>query len=96
MPEPYRRQAYPEFCLLGHILQVFPGDVIVGDDDGVMVIPQHLADKVAAEAKNMELYEAFVTESVLEGTPLIGLYPLTSDEHKKTFELWKKQIDDNI
>ena len=75
---------------------VFPGDVIVGDDDGVMVIPQHLADKVAAEAKNMELYEAFVTESVLEGTPLIGLYPLTSDEHKKTFELWKKQIDDNI
>jgi len=36
---------------------VFPGDVIVGDDDGVMVIPAHLADEVAETASKMELYE---------------------------------------
>ncbi len=68
---------------------VFPGDVIVGDDDGVMVIPAHLADEVADEAMKMELYEKYVTEKVLEGKPVIGLYPLTSEEIKKDFELWK-------
>lgn len=68
---------------------VFPGDVILGDDDGVMVIPAHLADKVADETVTMEVYEKYVTEKVLEGTPVIGLYPLTSEEIKKDFELWK-------
>ncbi len=68
---------------------VFPGDVIVGDDDGVMVIPAHLADTVAEEAEKMELYEEFVTERVLAGDPVIGLYPLTSEESKDKFEKWK-------
>lgn len=68
---------------------VFPGDIIVGDDDGVMVIPAHIADEVADEAMAMELYEEFVTERVKEGRPVIGLYPLTSDENKKDFESWK-------
>lgn len=68
---------------------VFPGDVIVGDDDGVMVIPANVADKVAEEASKMELYEEFVTEKVLEGRPVIGLYPLTSEDNIKDFENWK-------
>ncbi len=70
---------------------VFPGDVIVGDDDGVMVIPAHLADQIADEAVSMTLYEDFVTEKVLAGQAITGLYPLTSDERKKEFEAWKKQ-----
>lgn len=69
---------------------VFPGDVIVGDDDGVMVIPAHLADQVAEEARKMELYEAYVTEKVAEGRSIIGLYPLTREENKVDFENWKK------
>lgn len=69
---------------------VFPGDVIVGDDDGVMVIPAHLADEIAEETAGMELYEAFVTERVLNGSKVIGLYPLTDDAHKAAFEEWKK------
>lgn len=68
---------------------VFPGDVIVGDDDGVMVIPAHLADEVAETASKMELYEEYVTEKVLEGKSIIGLYPLTSEEIAKDFESWK-------
>ena len=68
---------------------VFPGDVIVGDDDGVMVIPAHLADDVANQAQKMEAYEAYVTEKVLEGRPIIGLYPLTSKDNIKDFENWK-------
>ena len=69
---------------------VFPGDIIVGDDDGVMVIPAHLAEKVADEAKKMELYEEYVSEKVAEGRSIIGLYPLTSEENRRDFENWKK------
>ena len=69
---------------------VFPGDVIVGDDDGVMVIPAYLADQVAEEAKKMELYEAYVAEKISEGRSIIGLYPLTAEENKLDFENWKK------
>jgi len=47
---------------------VFPHDVIVGDDDGVVVIPTHLADQIADEAVRMTLYENYVTEKVLAGT----------------------------
>lgn len=68
---------------------VFPGDIVVGDDDGVMVIPAHLADEVAETASKMELYEEFVTEKVLEGKTIIGLYPLTSKEIEREFESWK-------
>ena len=69
---------------------VFPGDIIVEDDDGVMVIPANIADTVAEEASKMELYEEFVTEKVSEGRSIIGLYPLTSEENKLDFETWKK------
>ena len=68
---------------------VYPGDIIMGDDDGVMVIPSHLADQIAAEANGMELYEEFVTKKVLEGSPVIGLYPLTDEGIKSEFETWK-------
>ena len=43
---------------------VFPGDVVVGDGEGVVVIPAHLADEVAAEAVEMTAFEDFVTEEV--------------------------------
>lgn len=70
---------------------VFPGDVIVGDDDGVMVIPAHLADEIAEEAVDMTLYEDFVTKKVLAGASIIGLYPLTLEENRAKFETWKKE-----
>ena len=69
---------------------VFPGDVVVGDDDGVMVIPAHLANEVAEIASKMEPYEEYVTEKVLEGKSIIGLYPLTSEDNIKDFETWKQ------
>ena len=43
---------------------VFPGDVILGDNDGVIVIPAHLADEIADEAFEMTAYEDFVTEQI--------------------------------
>ena len=70
---------------------VFPGDVVVGDDDGVMIIPAHLADTIAEQASKMELFEEYVTEKVAEGRSIIGLYPLTSEENILDFESWKAQ-----
>lgn len=69
---------------------VFPGDIILGDDDGVMVIPAHLADEVADECIDMTLYEEFVMEKVQGGTPIIGLYPMVSEEAKALFQQWKE------
>lgn len=68
---------------------VFPGDILVGDDDGVMVIPSHLAKEVAVECLEMTLFEDFVMYKVNQGHPVIGLYPLTNSEIKKEFEAWK-------
>lgn len=69
---------------------VFPGDVIVGDDDSVIAIPQDIADEVAAEAAEMTAYEDFVLERVRDGASIIGLYPQTKDEHRKAFTAWRK------
>ncbi|MDW3652357.1 MAG: ribonuclease activity regulator RraA [Bacteroidia bacterium] len=70
---------------------VFPGDVIVGDNDGVMVIPAALADEVAEEGSRMTLFEDFVTERVLAGQTIIGLYPATDPQTLIEFEAWKKE-----
>lgn len=68
---------------------VFPGDVVVGDDDCVIVIPAEIADEVAAEAVEMTAYEDFVVEKVKEGQTIIGLYPCTKDEHQEAFAAWR-------
>lgn len=68
---------------------VYPGDIVLGDGDGVMVIPRHLADEIAGEAGAMEAFEAFVLEEVLRGTPIIGLYPPTDPDAVRRFEAWK-------
>lgn len=68
---------------------VFPGDVVVGDNDGVMVIPAHLADEIAEVCSGMEAFEDFVLEEVLAGTPIIGLYPCTQEKNQRKFEDWR-------
>ena len=69
---------------------VFPGDIIVGDDDSVIVIPAHLADEVAGEAVEMTAYEDFVVEQVCAGETIIGLYPATKEENLQKFRAWRK------
>ncbi|WP_341913301.1 ribonuclease activity regulator RraA [Ferrovibrio terrae] len=70
---------------------VFPGDVVVGDADGVMVIPAAIADEIATEAVEMTAFEDFVTEQVLGGRSIKGLYPATDPQTKVDFEAWRKQ-----
>lgn len=69
---------------------VWPGDVVVGDGDGVVVIPAHLADEIAAEAVEMTVFEDFVTEEVMKGRSILGLYPATEEQTRIDFAAWRK------
>lgn len=69
---------------------VFPGDVVVGDAEGVVVIPAHLADEVAAEATEMTVFEDFVQEQVMAGRSILGLYPPTDEQSRTDFANWRK------
>lgn len=68
---------------------VWPGDIVVGDAEGVIVIPAHLADEVAAEAVEMTAFEDFVQEEVMKGRPIIGLYPPTLEQSRVDFAAWR-------
>ncbi|WP_321795396.1 ribonuclease activity regulator RraA [Caballeronia sp. J97] len=54
---------------------VYPGDIVVGDVDGVVIVPRYMAAEVARDATEQEVMEAFLTERVEEGAVLRGTYP---------------------
>jgi len=68
---------------------VFPGDIMVGDNEGVAVIPAGIADEVAQEAFEQTAFEDFVQEKVMEGRGIFGLYPPTP-ETREEFARWRK------
>jgi regulator of RNase E activity RraA len=70
---------------------VFPGDVVVGDADGVIIIPADIADDVANETTEMTAFEDFVTEEVRGGRSILGLYPATDDQTLTDFAAWRKK-----
>jgi regulator of RNase E activity RraA len=70
---------------------VFPGDVLVGDAEAVVVIPSHLADEVALDAFEMTVFEDFVADMVQnQGRSILGLYPPTDPATLIEFENWRK------
>jgi regulator of RNase E activity RraA len=68
---------------------VYPGDVMVGDQEGVVVIPAKMAEEVAKEAEAQTVFEDWVEAKVKEGRSIFGLYPPNA-ETKTEFEAWKK------
>ena len=70
---------------------VFPGDIIVGDDDGVMVIPKNIINEVIEECLEMTLFENFVLEKVNESRTIVGLYPPTDEKTLIEFDSWKNK-----
>jgi regulator of RNase E activity RraA len=68
---------------------VFPGDVIVCDDDGAVVIPHSLVGFVAEEGAEHERMETWIVGEVERGAKLPGLYPM-NDETKARYQAWKK------
>jgi regulator of RNase E activity RraA len=67
---------------------VYPGDIVVGDAEGVVIVPAHLADEVAAEAIDATAYEEFVEERIAAGRSIFGLFP-ASEESRREYEEWK-------
>lgn len=69
---------------------VYPGDVIVGDAEGVIVIPRGIANEVAADTFEQEKLEEFVQLEIASGRPLPGIYPPNA-ETRARYEAWKKE-----
>lgn len=66
---------------------VYPGDIVVGDEDGVVALPRALADEVARDAPEQERFERFAQLKVATGAPVQGLYP-PSDETLAAYRAW--------
>ena len=77
---------------------VYPGDIVVGDAEGVVVIPRHLADEVADEAFAAVQYEEFVAAHLRRGRSIFGLFPATP-ESKAEYDRWvaagRPSLDNN-
>jgi regulator of RNase E activity RraA len=69
---------------------VYPGDIIVGDCDGVVVIPPDIVDEVARDAVASTLYDEFAEQEIARGRSLIGLFPVAGEEAKRDFQAWKQ------
>jgi len=67
---------------------VFPGDIIVGDEEGVVVVPRYLAAEVARPAAEQEELERFVLEKIKDGAALPGTYP-PNERTLAEYEAWK-------
>ena len=66
---------------------VYPGDIVVGDADGVCVIPRGLVDEVARDAAEQERLEGYIQQRVAAGEPLQGVYPV-NDRTRAEYEAW--------
>jgi len=67
---------------------VFPGDVVLADGDGAVVIPPALVDHVCTAGPEQEQLEAWLHREVKQGARLPGLYP-PNDETRARYEAWK-------
>ncbi|MBL0901257.1 MAG: ribonuclease activity regulator RraA, partial [Reyranella sp.] len=68
---------------------VYPGDVVVADEDGAVIVPRPLADEVARDSFEQERLEKFVAIRIGKGHPIEGTYPPT-DETQKLYQAWIK------
>ncbi len=67
---------------------VYPGDILVGDAEGVVVIPAGIANEIADEAWAMTQFENFVEEQVRAGRTIFGLYP-PDEKTRAEFEAYR-------
>ena len=69
---------------------VMPGDIVVGDADGVVCIPRHLADEVARTGADLDELESFVVEKIKAGAAVPGTYP-PDEKTRAEYEAWRKE-----
>ncbi|MFC3340612.1 ribonuclease activity regulator RraA [Paracandidimonas soli] len=68
---------------------VYPGDVLVGDGDGVVVVPRYLAQEVADAAEQQDAMEQWLQQRIADGAPLYGTYP-PNEETRAQYEAWRQ------
>lgn len=104
MPAYHRRPAPPTNLTLHHAIDinvpigcgdapVFPGDIVFGDDEGVVVLPAHVAAECIEEAFEMTVFEDFVMERVQAGSSILGLYPPTDPATLEDFKQWRRSCN---
>jgi len=69
-------------------VSVFPGDILVGDNDGVVVIPRALVADVVPDAVEQERLETFLKSRIADGHPTIGTYPPNA-ETRAAYDAWR-------
>jgi len=69
---------------------VYPGDIVVADVDGVVIVPREMAADVARDAAEQEQLEAFIAQRIDEGRPLRGTYP-PNEETMAAYAQWRAQ-----
>lgn len=70
---------------------VIPGDILVGESTGILVIPAAIAEKVANTALEHDEQEEFQREMLLKGESIFGVYPTMNEAMRKKFEEWRKK-----
>lgn len=70
---------------------VIPGDILVGESTGILVIPAAIAEKVANTALEHDEQEEFQRELLLKGESIVGVYPSMNEAMRKRFEEWRKR-----
>lgn len=71
---------------------IMPGDVIVGDAEGVVAIPAQVAASVAEDAYEQERLEEFIQAKVAAGASILGVYP-PDEQTRAEYQIWKQQQD---
>jgi regulator of RNase E activity RraA len=66
-----------------------PGDIVVGDAEGVVVVPQQVAADIVEDAIEQEIVEDFALARVSDGESIRGLYPLAA-ERKDEYTIWRQ------
>jgi regulator of RNase E activity RraA len=69
---------------------VMPGDIMVGDGEGVVVIPSQVAEEVAHDAFEQERMEEFIQDKIAKGASILGVYP-PNEQTKAEYAEWRKQ-----
>jgi len=69
---------------------VYPGDIVVADVDGVVIVPREMAEEVARDATEQEQLEIFISQRIEEGRPLRGTYP-PNEETLAAYAQWRAQ-----
>jgi regulator of RNase E activity RraA len=72
---------------------VYPGDIIVGDADGVIVVPKNIAAEIAQEAAEQEALDGWLAQRVAQGAPLSGTFP-PNEATLADYKAWQRKQGD--